>query len=528
MLRKILVIIFIFIALPFSGKALESPGSIVRIFNQQKATVREFYIYDQSLKFGINALAEDFNGDKKVEIITTPQQGGGPQMLISNLKGKTLLPGFFAFCEDYRGGLNMAAGDINGDGVQDLIVTPATAANTWVKVYSLKRNKIKLILEFQAYPDFFTGGSYLASGDVNGDGKDEIITGAGKGGGPQVIVFNNQGKALNNFFAYPDDFRGGVAVASGDLDKDDVDEIIVGQAADAPAWVKVYDSNADSIISEWQAYPGDVRYGVTLQTGDVNGDGKDEIITGTANMGGPQVRIFNKKGANLDNFFAYDENFRGNTKTIFNEQKKLFISTFSLGNNRRIIIGPKVALTFDDGYSSPNGSLNSILNTLKAHNVQVTFFLLGDWIQNHPSEMQRIIDDGHEIGNHSFNHPLFTILTEAQIKNEVLSNENLIKQFGVDPKPIFRYPYGGHNAYTDAIMANLGYGYWQWTASTGDTGANKNNYNSVLWGALAGLHDGGVILAHCSNDTTAAALNQIIDTIQNAGYTIVKISELDN
>jgi len=528
MLKKITIIIFILAALPISSWALESPGSLIRIFDAQKKFVREFYVYDQNLKFGINALAEDFNGDKKIEIITVPQQGGGPQILISNLRGKVLLPGFFAFSEDYRGGVNMAAGDVNGDGIKDLIVTPATAANTWVKVYNLKRNKVKLILEFQAFPDFFTGGAYIASGDINGDGKDEIIAGAGKGGGPQVIIFNDQGEAIHNFFAYPEDFRGGVAVASGDVDKDDADEIIVGQAADAQAWVKVYESDAASIISEWQAYPGDVRYGVTLQTGDVDNDHKDEIITGTANMGGPQVRIFNKKGENLDNFFAYEENFRGNTKTSFNKQKKIYLSTFSLGNNRRIIIGPKVALTFDDGYSSPNGSLNRILDTLKAHNLQVTFFLLGDWIQNHPSEVQRIIDDGHEIGNHSYNHPLFTLLSEAQIRNEVISNENLIKQFGVDPKPTFRYPYGGHNAYTDAILASLGYQYWQWTASTGDTGPNKNDYNSVLWGALAGLHDGSVILAHCSNDTTAAALDQIVDTIQNAGYNIVKISELDN
>jgi peptidoglycan/xylan/chitin deacetylase (PgdA/CDA1 family) len=527
MCKRIFIFIFITILLPFACHALESPGSLVRIFNSEKEFVREFYIYDQNLKFGVNALAEDFNGDKKVELITVPQQGGGPQIMVQNLRGKLLLPGFFVFSEDYRGGVNIASGDVNGDGVKDLIVMPATEASTWVKVYSLKKNKIKIILEFEAYSGF-TGGAYIASGDVNGDGKDEIITGAGKGGGPQVIVFNNQGEAIKNFFAYPDDFKGGVAVAAGDIDKDDKDEIIVGQASDAPAWVKVYECDVSSVISEFQAYPGEVNYGVTLQTGDFNSDGKDEIITGTANMGGPQVRIFNKKGKNLDNFFAYNENFRGNTKTIFNEQKKIFVSTFSLGNNRRIITGPKVALTFDDGYSSPNGSFNKILDVLKAHDLQVTFFLLGDWIEDHPSEMQRIINDGHEIGNHSYNHPLFTILSEAQIRNEVISNENLIKQFGVDPKPVFRYPYGGHNAYTDAVLASLGYKYWQWTASTGDTGPNKNDYNAVLWGALAGLHDGSIILAHCANDTTASALDQIINTIQNAGYNIVKISELDN
>lgn len=526
-IRLVLAIFLAVLLMPNISQALNAPGSLIRIYDNNKKFVRQFKVYDENLKFGVNALAEDFNNDGKVEIITVPQEGGGPQVMMMNLKGKLLIPGFFAYSADFRGGVNIASADVDGDGIMELVLAPASNATSLIKIYSLKKNKIRLISEFNAYPDFFKGGAFVAAGDINGDKKDEIITGAGQGGGPQVLVLNKRGKILKNFFPFSTDYHGGVSVASGNLDKDKFDEIIVGKAQDSQAIVKVYDSDAKKVISEFQAYPGDVKYGVNLQANDVNRDNKDEIITGPASMGGPHVRIFNKKGKNLDNFFSHEDNFRGCTKTQYSKKAKLYISTFSL-ESKRYISGPKVALTFDDGYSSPNGSLNKILDILKEHNLQVTFFLLGDWIKNHPSEMQRIINDGHEIGNHSYNHPLFTRLSEAQIRNEIIANEILIKQFGVDPKPIFRYPYGGHNANTDAIIKSLGYNYYQWTASTGDTGPNKNNYASVLNGALSGLHDKSIILAHCSNDVTASALNQIIDSIQGAGYNIVRISELEN
>lgn len=524
---KKFVVIFLFFFIPVLLKAdVLQPGPLVRIYDHEYNFVREYYAYDQNLNIGVNAVMDDFNNDKTTEIITAPQAGGGPQIRIFNLEGKVINNGWFAFSESFRGGVNLAKGDINGDGAMDLIAAQASQGQAWVKVYDLTKKDPRIISEFLAYPEFFEGGAFVAAGDIDKNGKDEIITGAGFGGGPQVRAFNKKGECVGvSFFPFPNDYSGGVTVASGDVDGDGTDEIIMGQAYAAQAWVKVYESDAKSIISEFNAFSSDRQYGATVSVADINKDNKEEIIIGPGSGGGPQARIFNAEGKNLSNFFAYDESFRG--KTAINYYDNNFIATVAPLAIKRIIKGPKVALTFDDGYGSPAGSFNKILDTLKAHNLQVTFFLLGNWMVSHPAEVKRIAADGHEIGNHSFHHPLFTRLSEAQIRNEVLSTENLIKQItGIDPKPNFRYPYGGHNAYTDAVIAQLGYKYYQWTASTGDTGANKSVQSSVN-GALWNLHDGGIILAHCQSDATAAGLDTIIHAIENSGYSIVKISELD-
>ncbi len=507
---------------PMLSQAEALPGPLVRIYNQDQEFVREFYAYDSQLTIGVNAVIVDVTGDGREEIITAPQAGAAPHLKLFSLAGTLLTPGWFAFAEDFRGGVNLATGDLTGDEVDDLIVAQASSGQAWVKAYDLTTTEPQVITEFLAYPETFTGGAYVAAGDLDGDSRAEIITGAGAGGGPQVRVFDRHGDWTGlAFFPFPEDFRGGVTVAAGNLNQDATDELVVGQASSAQAWVKVYDSDGERIISTFKAYPAAVQYGVTVAVAD------KKIITGPGSDGGPQIREFTAQGENVTNWFGYEETFRGQTNVQYSPTRQRYVVTVAPIKNEPIITGPKVALTFDDGYSSPNGSFNKILDTLKAHNVRVTFFLLGDWIEDHPTEMRRLIADGHEIANHSYNHPLFTILTEAQIRNEVLATETLIKQYGVDPKPNFRYPYGGHNAYTDAILTSLGYRAWSWTASTGDTGPN-DTITGVRNGALANLHDGGIILAHVSSDATAAALDDIITTIQAAGYSIVKVSQLDS
>lgn len=507
--------------LPIMSQAEALPGPVVRIYDQDHTFLREWYAYDEQLTIGVNAVAADMTGDGQVEVITAPQAGATPYLKVFSLAGELLNPGWFAFAEDFRGGVNLATGDLTGDGVVDLIVAQASSGQAWVKAYDLTDTEPRVITEFLAYPETFEGGAYVAVGDLTGDGRAEIITGAGAGGGPQVRVFDHQGEWTGlAWFPFPEDFRGGVTVAAGNLNKDATDELVVGQASAAQAWVKVYDSDGQRIISTFKAYPAEVQYGVTIAVAD------KKIITGPGSDGGPQLREFTVQGKNLTNWFGYDETFRGQTTAHYNSDRQRYVVTVAPLKSKPIITGPKVALTFDDGYSSTSGSFDKILATLKARNVRVTFFLLGDWIEDHPTEMRRIIADGHEVANHSYNHPLFTLLTEAQIRNEVLSTEALIKQFGVDPKPNFRYPYGGHNAYTDAILASLGYLYWSWTASTGDSGPN-DTVTGVRNGALFNLHDGGIILAHVSSDSVAAALDGIITTIQQAGYTIVPVSYLD-
>src|SRR5205814_1813081 len=99
--------------------------------------------------------------------------------------------------------------------------------------------------DFFAYDPNFHGGVQVATGDVNGDGVDDVITGAGPGGGPHVKVFDGAtGAVLRSFFAYDDAFRGGVFVAAGDVNKDGFADVVTGAGAGGGPHVRVF-SGAD-------------------------------------------------------------------------------------------------------------------------------------------------------------------------------------------------------------------------------------------------------------------------------------------
>jgi len=167
--------------------------------------------------------------------------------------------------------------------------------------------------EFFAYADNFLGGATVASGDIDGNGVEEIITGAGFGGGPHVRIFTAKGELKAQFFAYNPNFCGGVNVACGDVDGNGVDEIITGAGFGGGPHVKIFDIYGD-VKGQFFAHNKNFRGGVNVACGDVDGDGKDEIVTGAGNTGGPHVRIFKANGQVQAQFFAYHPNFRGGVK----------------------------------------------------------------------------------------------------------------------------------------------------------------------------------------------------------------------
>lgn len=165
---------------------------------------------------------------------------------------------------------------------------------------------------FNAFASTFRGGSRVAFGDIDADGEDEIITGAGPTGGPQIRVFEKDGTLRGiQFFAFHPSFRGGINIASGDVDGDGKDEIGVCQAHFGQAWCKVYRYNNDkTVVGEWIAF-GSAEVGASIAMGDVDNDGKAEVIVGAGTGGGPQIRVFEANGsAKPIQFFAFHPNNR--------------------------------------------------------------------------------------------------------------------------------------------------------------------------------------------------------------------------
>lgn len=241
--------------------------------------------------------------------------GGGPEVRVYDAQTGTLVFDFFAYDSAYRGGVRVAVGDVNGDGYSDIVTATGPGGGPNVKVFSGK--DLSVLASFYAFAPSFTGGVSIAAGDFNGDGIDEIVVGAGPGAGPAVRTFQiAHGQAtqlpgpLGSFFAYAPSFTGGINVAAGNFDGLPGDEIITGAASLGGPHVMVFSATRGKEASFF-AFPNSVL-GVSVAAADLDGDGKAEIITGPGVGGGPVVQIFSGGTATpRGEVAAYDADFRG-------------------------------------------------------------------------------------------------------------------------------------------------------------------------------------------------------------------------
>src|SRR5262249_54796486 len=143
----------------------------------------------------------------------------------------------------------------------------------------------------------FTGGGRVAGGGGTGDGIPDIVTGAGPGGGPHVRAFDGlTGAGGHSLFAYDSRFPRRAFVALGDLTGDGVEHIITGAGAGGGPHVKVFNGLNLTLVASFLAYDAGFPGGVQVAGGDVNADGRDDIITGAGAGGGPHVKIFSGSG----------------------------------------------------------------------------------------------------------------------------------------------------------------------------------------------------------------------------------------
>lgn len=144
----------------------------------------------------------------------------------------------YPFPDTYRGDASIAAADLGSDGTKEILIGSGHGASPTVYVYRQDGSKIG---EFLAYDAGYGSGVNVAACDIDGDGTNEIVTGTLYGGGPHIRVFNNMGVAITpGFFAYDELFRGGVNVACGDLDQDGKAEIVTAPGRTGGPHVKIF------------------------------------------------------------------------------------------------------------------------------------------------------------------------------------------------------------------------------------------------------------------------------------------------
>jgi len=303
---KLIITEKLFAVGPGAGRVPE-----VKLFAADGTPRFTFLAYDQRFTGGVTVATVDFNNDGVDDVVTGAASNGGPHVKVFDGRNLNQLASFFAYDASFTGGIFVAAGDVNNDGQVDIITGANAGGGPHVKAFS-GVNLVEL-RSFFAYNAAFRGGVRVAAGDVNNDGNDDIITGAGAGGGPHVEAFSGaNGSLLRSFFAYDAGFTGGVYVASGDNNGDGVGDIITGAGAGGGPHVQVFNGLNLALLQSFFAYNPAFTGGVRVGAEQLNGDGRADILTGAGPGGGPHVEAFS--GGNLDllqSYFAYDPTFMG-------------------------------------------------------------------------------------------------------------------------------------------------------------------------------------------------------------------------
>jgi len=217
--------------------------------------------------------------------------GGAPDVRIYSGRNGTLLDEYFAFASVFAGGVYVAAGDVDGDGRADVIAGAGSGGAPQVTVFSGAPGHA-VLKNFFAFAPGFNGGVRVAAGDVNGDGHADIIAAAGPGGTPEVRVFDGMtGSMIDDFLAFPASFPGGIYAAAADLTGDGKADIIVGADAGGMPTVAVFNGVGHVPITSFLAFASTFAGGVRVGAGDVDGNGSVEIVVGTGNNAPGEVKV---------------------------------------------------------------------------------------------------------------------------------------------------------------------------------------------------------------------------------------------
>jgi hypothetical protein len=240
------------------------------------------------------------------EVITGSGVGMIPQVRLWDSLELTETASFLAYEPEFTGGVDVATGPLQGGRVEQIITGAGVGGGPVVAAFDGFGNEW---FRFFAYEVDFLGGISVAVGDITGDGQAEIITGAGVGGGPVVAVFNNQGQELFRFFAYEADFRGGVNVAVSDVTGDGVANIITGAGVGGGPVVKVFNAQG-RLQKSFLVFEEEFRGGVNVST--FGHTRVSTLAVSPAAEGGPHIKVYDlTKDREIASFFAYDSSFTG-------------------------------------------------------------------------------------------------------------------------------------------------------------------------------------------------------------------------
>jgi gliding motility-associated-like protein len=306
----------------FTAVGADAGGAPLVTITFNNGTYVSFFAYASSFMGGVRVALGDINGDGNMDVITGAGPGGGPQVNVFNVNPSTgevsLQKSFFAFnAPSFTGGIYVATGRTNADLYEDIIVGAGASGGSRVQVYAGSASGVvttSTLNDFFAYSPAFIGGVRVAAGDRDGDWIDEVITAPASNAGYNIKSFKTNGKGnsptvLDNFFAFNNTTSvGGLSIASGYLNSGNISDIIVGTSNGG--FGVIIDSNTAGILATpFAGFNGTINVGVAQDANDII---YPMALAGPG--GAPGVIVYKTRESSLvetDNLFVMNITFRG-------------------------------------------------------------------------------------------------------------------------------------------------------------------------------------------------------------------------
>ena len=270
----------------------QGPPPVVRAFDAESGGLNfERTVGDAAFAGGVRVGTADFTGDWYPDLVTAMGPGGQRVQVLDGKTGEPIpgkLGSFLPYQASFTGGVVVAAADVDGDGTPDVITGAGAGGGPHVEVFSGADGS--LIRSFFAFESDFTGGVSIAAADFTGDGKAELVVGAGAGGGPRVRTFDmttgqQVAGPLGNFFAFDPALRSGVSVGAdwraGDVNGDGVADLVVGTGPGVSPEVKVFSGADGSLLMDLAPFDPAMTAGVTVATNYADDDVYADVVVGT-------------------------------------------------------------------------------------------------------------------------------------------------------------------------------------------------------------------------------------------------------